>query len=440
MWQAFFSDWGLIVRGIGVFILVIILMAAFFYVLRRFGAGAISAGTGGRGRQPRLAVIESTMIDARRQLWLIRRDNVEHLIMTGGPTDLVVEPSIVRAAPAGTAREAAPTREAPPMREAPAIRETPPVRDVAPAREPAFSRATPSFGDSLTRAVPLADGGNWPLQPEAPPARPARAAPPPPPPAPPAPPPLEAIEPERDAHDSDWSPPEDPVLEPELPPRKSAFRAEPVARGEPPPMRPEPPPVRAEPMLRAVPDPEPIARAERPPRVARAQTSDRQSSDRLSGLAADLSRSFMDPDLSAPASASPRPAATEPRRATPPPVQPAESTPPPPLSETEEQNLTEMAQRLESALSRPRPSAEPPTAPAATTPPALRAVELPRIEPIRTETKPRSEAVPAAAAATTKPAAKASPAAASTPAGKSAFGSLEQEMASLLGRSSSGKT
>jgi hypothetical protein len=451
--QAFLAiDW----KGVGWFVLafmgVLALIWTSLYLLKRLSGGALGRTPGARGRQPRLAVIESTMIDARRQLWLIRRDNVEHLIMTGGPTDLVVEPSIVRAAPTGSAREAAPLREAPPMRETPAIREpaaireTPSMRDAAPAREIASSRATPSFGDSLPRAVPLADGGNWPLQPEAPPARPARAAPPPPPPAPPAPPPLEAIEPEHGIHDTDWSPPEDPVLEPELPPRKSAFRAEPVARAEPPPVRPEPPiraeppPVRAEPMLRAVPDPEPIARAERPLRVARAQTSDRPSSDRLSGLAADLSRSFMDTDLSAPASASPRPAATEPRRATPPPVQPVESTLPPPLSETEEQNLTEMAQRLESALSRPRSTAAEPAAPAATTVPALRAVELPRIEPIRTETKPRPEPAPAAAAATTKPAAKASPAAAPTAAAKSPFGTLEQEMASLLGRSSSGKT
>jgi hypothetical protein len=122
-------------------------------------------------------------------------------------------------------------------------------------------------------------------------------------------------------------------------------------------------------------------------------------------------------------------------------VQPLESTPPP-LSAAEEQNLTEMAQRLESALSRPRPAAasEPAAAPA-TPAPALRAVELPRIEPIRPETKPRSEPLPAAVA-TTKPAAKATSTAAPTPATKPAspFGTLEQEMASLLGRSSSGKT
>jgi hypothetical protein len=438
--QAFLAiDW----KGVAWFILaflgVLALIWGSLYALKRLSGGALGGATGTRGRQPRLAVIESTMIDARRQLWLIRRDNVEHLILTGGPTDLVVEPGIVRATPAGSAREAAAMREAPPMREAPAMRETPPIRET-PVRDAAPARVTPSLPDTLPRAVSLADGGNWPLQPEAPPTRLSRAAPPPPPPAPPAPPPLEAVEPEPDAHDAGWSPPEDPVLDTEPPPREPALRAEPPPTRPEPPMRAEPP-VRAEPMLRAVPDLEPAPRAERPPRVARAQSPDRQNSDRLSGLAADLSRSFMDPDLSAPR----RPA--EPRRATPPPVQPLESTPQ--LSEAEEQNLTEMAQRLESALSRPRPAQESVHAPApAATPPALRAVEIPRIEPVRPEARPRPEPVPPPAGATTRPAAKALPTAAPTtaptpvtkPAAKPAFGTLEQEMASLLGRSSSGKT
>jgi flagellar protein FliO/FliZ len=428
MWQALgLESWWWAIKFVLAFLLVLGLIWGCLYALKRFSGGRLGSPTGTRGRQPRLAVIESTMIDARRQLWLIRRDNVEHLIMTGGPTDLVVEPSIVRAVPAVPAREAAPMREAPPAREP------------APPREVASARVTPSFSDAFPRAVPLADGGNWPLQPDAPPARPSRAAPPPPPPAPPAPPPPEAVEPE---HDADWSPPGDPALDTEPPSREPAFRAEPVARAEPPPLRTEPP-VRAEPMLRAVPDPEPPARTERPPRVVRAQNSDRQNSDRqnsdrLAGMAADLSRNFMDTDLSA----SPRRAA-EPRRPTPPPVQPAESTPPQ-LSEAEEQNLTEMAQRLESALSRPRPAPEPAPAVPPPAPPALRAVELPRIEPVRPETKPRPEPAPAPAIATTKPAAKAVPTTAPTPAtkpaAKPAFGTLEQEMASLLGRSSSGKT
>ena len=49
-------------------------------------------------------MIDAAAVDGRRRLVLIRRDNVEHLLMIGGPTDVVVEPNIVRAA---GAREAA---------------------------------------------------------------------------------------------------------------------------------------------------------------------------------------------------------------------------------------------------------------------------------------------------------------------------------------------
>lgn len=42
----------------------------------------------------RLAVVGSTAIDTRRRLVLVRRDDVEHLILIGGPADLVVESAI----------------------------------------------------------------------------------------------------------------------------------------------------------------------------------------------------------------------------------------------------------------------------------------------------------------------------------------------------------
>ena len=49
----------------------------------------------------RLGVVEAASVDGRRRLVLVRRDNVEHLIMTGGPVDVVIEtgiPSAARAA------------------------------------------------------------------------------------------------------------------------------------------------------------------------------------------------------------------------------------------------------------------------------------------------------------------------------------------------------
>jgi len=50
--------------------------------------------TVGRGRNRRLAVIDALPIDNKRQLLIVRRDNVEHLILTGGPQDVVVEAGI----------------------------------------------------------------------------------------------------------------------------------------------------------------------------------------------------------------------------------------------------------------------------------------------------------------------------------------------------------
>jgi hypothetical protein len=47
-----------------------------------------------RGRNKRLTVIDAVVLDPKRRLILVRRDDVEHLILTGGPQDLVVESGI----------------------------------------------------------------------------------------------------------------------------------------------------------------------------------------------------------------------------------------------------------------------------------------------------------------------------------------------------------
>jgi flagellar protein FliO/FliZ len=46
------------------------------------------------GRDKRLGIVEQVALDGRRRLVLIRRDGVEHLLMTGGAIDLVVEMGI----------------------------------------------------------------------------------------------------------------------------------------------------------------------------------------------------------------------------------------------------------------------------------------------------------------------------------------------------------
>ena len=52
---------------------------------------------GGRTRQPRLGLVDAFSLDGQRQLVLVRRDNVEHLVMIGGPNDVLIEPQINRA-------------------------------------------------------------------------------------------------------------------------------------------------------------------------------------------------------------------------------------------------------------------------------------------------------------------------------------------------------
>ncbi len=50
--------------------------------------------SGGRNRKARLAVMDATAVDSHRRLVLVRRDDVEHLLLIGGPTDVVVEQDI----------------------------------------------------------------------------------------------------------------------------------------------------------------------------------------------------------------------------------------------------------------------------------------------------------------------------------------------------------
>lgn len=57
----------------------------------------------------RLEVVDHATVDSRRKLLLIRRDGVEHLVMTGGPVDVVIETGITPPAPQPA--EAQPVRE-----------------------------------------------------------------------------------------------------------------------------------------------------------------------------------------------------------------------------------------------------------------------------------------------------------------------------------------
>ncbi|MBV8924920.1 MAG: flagellar biosynthetic protein FliO [Bradyrhizobium sp.] len=315
------------------FVVVLGLIGLAAWLVRRFASRRLGANTQ-RGRMPRLAVIDAAAVDGRRRLVLVRRDNIEHLLMIGGPTDIVVEPNIVRA----TARDQLPQRP---------VGAEPPPR-IAPLPD--------AFGDGEDAEPPMSEPPR--------PARPAfaeelRRAPTPERPVPERRDPLAgfAAEPinRADMNRTDTIR-SDPRTEPRAEPPRLEPRAEPRPdlRGEP----------RAEPLPPRVPRSEPLM-----PRVPRQ----------------------MEPPKAAPI--------RERTMAPPPPPPPPAPPPPPPNAD---QNLAEMAQRLEAALRRPAgpEAAAPPVAP----------------EPPQRASRPEPPAPAPAAPA------------------KSSFENLEDEMASLLGR------
>jgi flagellar protein FliO/FliZ len=303
------------------FVAVLALIGLAAWLVRRFAGNRLGANTN-RGRMPRLAVIDAAAVDGRRRLVLVRRDNIEHLLMIGGPTDIVVESNIVRAMPG---RDQLPQR--------PGIGGTEPSPRVAPLPDAGWSDGEAARSDAFDHAEPQ--------MPEPPP-RPVR--------------PSFADEVRRPA------PPErrgEPMRS------DRGDRSDPLAGFTPEPLggRPEPrPELRGEPMpSRVTSRNEPVM--PRPPRPSEAPKA---------------------PPIRAPE-----------RAAAPPP-------PSPPISAAD-QNLAEMAQRLEAALRRPGgDTVAPPVAPE---PPPARARSEPSIAP------------PVAA-----------------PSPKSGFENLEDEMASLLGR------
>ena len=80
------------------------------YLTTGLPTGALTGSFFGPKPEKRLDVVDQASVDGRRRLVLVRRDNVEHLIMTGGPVDVVIETGI------GNERSARPE----PLRPAPA--------------------------------------------------------------------------------------------------------------------------------------------------------------------------------------------------------------------------------------------------------------------------------------------------------------------------------
>ena len=81
-------------------VLTVLIALAVVLVLIIFGVWALklvfsATGRAARGRAKRLGVIDVTPVDQKRQLVLVRRDNVEHLLLIGGSQDVVIETGIM---------------------------------------------------------------------------------------------------------------------------------------------------------------------------------------------------------------------------------------------------------------------------------------------------------------------------------------------------------
>jgi flagellar protein FliO/FliZ len=336
----FLSDMSVLAKFLLAFIVVLAVLGAAGYLMRRFGGGALTT-SGPRGRQARLGVIEASSVDGRRRLVLVRRDNVEHLLLIGGPTDIVVEPNIGRTATAAVPA-ASPLRDA----KVSPVLESPP-RHPLPLEGSGWPPAEPAYME-------------LPLPPSPRPARETFVRPPPAP--------MERQRLESLIEDA-GAPPLTPTPPPEFEP---AFQPPPA-----------PPPY--EPVFQIPPAPEPKRMPAAPPLPPRpAQSEESNLAEMAQRLEAALRRPIK-------------------------PVEPVPSPPPPGPRFTSEPAPLEMPPRP------PREFAPPPPPPATAREPVAPA--FPR------EPAPELKVVPADMSARPAP----------------AFTSIEEEMASLLGRST-GKT
>jgi flagellar protein FliO/FliZ len=239
------------VKYVIAFAIIFLLLALFALVLRRLTGGRLSLPSHerGRSRQPRLGIVDVYDLDRQRQLILLRRDNVEHLLLIGGPNDVVVETNLVRT-PGARLPHSPMDQTADRPESFERTLEAPARPLIEPQRpEPVVARlgpVDPTRGGAEPRNGPTAMPAEVILKPD------VVALSPAPPPAPPRPAPQREPPPQpvRDP------PPLQAVREPAPPVREPAPPPPPVQRAAPlrqPPPR-EPPPLEP-PVLRPVPEP-----------------------------------------------------------------------------------------------------------------------------------------------------------------------------------------
>lgn len=87
-----------IISFIGLFAVFLIAVFVVYAAIKKMTAGTYVSKP--RDAAPRLTVTDAAAVDSQRRLILVRRDDVEHLILIGGPSDIVVEQNITRNRPA----------------------------------------------------------------------------------------------------------------------------------------------------------------------------------------------------------------------------------------------------------------------------------------------------------------------------------------------------
>ena len=99
------NDWSMAARFLVALAVVLALIAAATWFARRYLTSGLISGLGGRRR---LSVVEYAMLDGKSRLVLVRRDQVEHLLVLGPTSAVVVESGIVGAPSATSSGREAP--------------------------------------------------------------------------------------------------------------------------------------------------------------------------------------------------------------------------------------------------------------------------------------------------------------------------------------------
>ena len=93
-----------IARYLGALMLVLALVGFAALAARRFGVPGIMSANSTR----RLAVVETLMLDARHKLFILRRDDKEHVVLVGPDGSSVIESGIAAKLPVAAVLEGPP--------------------------------------------------------------------------------------------------------------------------------------------------------------------------------------------------------------------------------------------------------------------------------------------------------------------------------------------